>query len=89
LIETMKPMRASGVFVRLALVTAATLALAGCGKYGPKGDRGLPPPPAGLVTPGVYPEAWRDPHRQLKSADEQRQLQADLLARKRQPRAAR
>ncbi|MFC7052756.1 hypothetical protein ACFQI3_08665 [Hansschlegelia quercus] len=84
-------MRASGVFVRFALVTAGALALAlaGCGKYGPKGDRGLPPPPTGLSTPRVYPDPGSDPNRPLKSQAEQRQLQADLLARKRQPRAAR
>lgn len=82
-------MRASGVFVRLALVTAGAIALAGCGPYGPRGDRGLPPSPEGLTTPRVYPEPGSDPHRQLKSQAEQRQLQADLLARKRQPRVAR
>ncbi len=82
-------MRAAGWVVRAGVVAAAALALGGCGgKYGPHGDRGLPPPPANLSYPNVY-RTEPDRHHGLKSAEEQKRLQADLLAHKPQPRKKR
>lgn len=69
---------------------AATLLLVaglqGCGPYGLKGDRGLPPPPEGVA----YPSLGRGPadaQRRLKSPGEQEQAKSSLLASK--PRTAR
>lgn len=74
--------------MRIAAGAAAFLvcaALSGCSPYGPKGDRGLPPPPENVAYPriGDAPPAAGRP---LKSREDQRRLEADLLARKKQPR---
>ena len=64
-----------------AAVVLACAALQGCGQYGPRGDRGLPPPDKRIA----YPNLNRDPvqpGRRLKSPGEQRALKADILARK-------
>lgn len=79
-------MKLSGVFVRAGLVGLAGLTLSGCGQYGLKGDRGLPPSPEGLAYPSVYSEPGMDPHRPLKSPADQKKIQADLEAHKPQRR---
>lgn len=74
--------------MRPAPLAAAVLALAlaaslqGCGKYGLKGDRGLPPPDETLA----YPNLNQTPAsvRPLKSPSEQDRIRAELDARKRQ-----
>jgi hypothetical protein len=81
-------MSTTGLIVRAALVAGVFAALPACGKYGPHGDRGLPPAPADLAYPGVY-RSEPDRHDALKSAEEQKRLQAELLARKPQRRARR
>lgn len=67
----------------VAAIVSGCAMLAACGPHGPKGDRGLPPPPENLAYPSlaVTPP---DAHRSLKSSAEQERLKADLLARKRQ-----
>ncbi|RXF75152.1 hypothetical protein [Hansschlegelia zhihuaiae] len=69
----------------VCLTATAAALLSGCGPYGLKGDRGLPPPPATVAYPNLN-EIPADRGRQLKSATEQERLKADLLARKRAPR---
>lgn len=72
---------------RKAVLVAAVLSgagmLAACGPHGPKGDRGLPPPPENLAYPSLS-STPPDARRPLKSQPEQERLKADLLARKRQ-----
>jgi hypothetical protein len=63
-----------------ALALAAT-ALAGCGPYGLKGDRGLPPPAENVAYPNLN-EAPPDGRRPLRSVSEQERIKAELLARK-------
>ncbi|HVI29252.1 hypothetical protein [Hansschlegelia sp.] len=78
-----------GKLFRAALIVGVGAAgLQACGPYGPKGDRGLPPPPADLPYPNVY-RTQPDAHSKLKTAEEQKRLQADLLAGKRQSRSSR
>ena len=75
---------------RLALTSAliaAGLTLSGCGQYGMKGDRGLPPPSETMAYPNI--NQVPDPHagRPTKTASDQDALKAKLLASR--PRTAR
>lgn len=69
--------------VLIAVVASGAALLAGCGPNGPKGDRGLPPPPENLAYPNLGATPG-DARRPLKSPGEQERLKADLLAGKRQ-----
>ena len=77
--------------VLAAAVVAAAASLGACaehglgGPHGPRGDRGLPPPPEHLAYPD-FGQNPRDAGRRLKSREEQRRLQAELEARKSQRR---
>lgn len=70
--------------IRIAAGAAAFIvcaALGGCGAYGPRGDRGLPPPPENVA----YPQVGHAPPavgRPLKSREDQKRIEAELLARK-------
>lgn len=68
----------------VALALAGT-ALSGCGPYGLKGDRGLPPPAENVAYPNLN-NAPADGRRPLRSASEQERIKAELLARKPRPR---
>lgn len=64
-----------------AALIAACAALQGCGAYGPRGDRGLPPAPENVAYPNLNRDP-ADPNRRLRSPAEQRTLKADILAQK-------
>lgn len=69
--------------IRMTAGAAALLALAalgGCGPYGIKGDRGLPPAPEGVAYPNVNREP-ADANRRLKQPAEQERIKSNLLAR--------
>lgn len=74
------------------LVRAAPIALlaamtAGCGPYGARGDKGLAPAPASMPYTGVYKQG-PDNHNKLKTPAEQKQIEQDLLAGRKQRRGA-
>lgn len=70
--------------VAAALALAVCTALQGCGKYGLKGDRGLPPPPENMAYPNINEAPTGSENRPLKSRSEQAQIRSELAARKRQ-----
>lgn len=70
--------------VLAAAVLAAAASLGACSAYGPKGDRG-PPPPEHVAYPDLNSTPG-DGGRTLKSPEEQRRLRAELEARKAQRR---
>ncbi len=74
-------------FRLIAVGAAMALALSGCGKYGMKGDRGLPPPSETLAYPNINQVPASTDGRQGKSVSEQEQMKSRLLASR--PRTAR
>lgn len=73
--------------IAVGAVMAAALALSGCGKYGLKGDRGLPPPSETMAYPNINQVPAATDGRPGKSVAEQEQLKSRLLASR--PRTAR
>ncbi|WP_020178421.1 hypothetical protein [Methylopila sp. M107] len=76
--------------VRILLAAAAVAVaggLSGCGPYGLKGDRGLPPPPEPMAYPNVNLTPSEHEGRRAKSVAEQERLKQNLIASR--PRTAR
>lgn len=74
-------------FRLIAVGAVMALALSGCGQYGMKGDRGLPPPSETLAYPNINQVPAATDGRQAKSVSEQDQMKSRLLASR--PRTAR
>jgi hypothetical protein len=71
----------SAALRRAVLLGLCVPALAACDVESLRGTKGLPPAPANIAYPAVGVTPPQRPGR-LKTIEEQRQLEADLLARK-------